>query len=228
MHEQDIAKMVQYAKVFIDHNPDHTKTGAEIRAKFLRGRSPTFPFPSTDSETKTVREVHAEARETYYDPGYDRIPDYVGGTREGFLDGFIADSAESRVSWNALMLVAEGMLRDGERLPPPLASWLADVLADQLEPTGGQLRRPRPRAGDEPQGGRYAVITILIEELCREFNLKPTRNRIHQARQHDKEMEPSAVESACSIVAKAYPIEEDTVENIWRLRNRPLYNVSRL
>ena len=50
----------------------------------------------------------------------------------------------------ALNLVAQDLLRKGRPLPPDLAGWIADVLADQLgkkKKSEKEKRRPRPGKG---------------------------------------------------------------------------------
>ena len=68
------------------------------------------------------------------------------GGQEFMLPNLIPKSKESKMAWDALNLIAQELLRREKSLPPELAEWVADVLADQWTKRG-QKRRPRPAKG---------------------------------------------------------------------------------
>ena len=139
----------------------------------------------------------------------------------------IADSRETKGAWDGLNLVAQDLLRKGRPLPPDLAGWIADVLADQLVKKGPK-RRPRPGKGPHSEFNQNLLLCTLISQLVCLFDLKATRN------------DGAPPVSACDIVAAARGKSYKTVERIWgkreldlpdpcssedkqRLRNNPFY-----
>ena len=121
---------------------------------------------------------------------------------EGFLAKLIEDSREKKSAWDALNLIAQDLLREGEPLPRDLAAWICDVLADQLAPRG-QKRRPRPSRGSHRTAGRDWNFYFLVEELIKSGNLQATRNEVSQPW------------SACDAVAIATGKPYKTVARIW-------------
>ncbi len=95
--------------------------------------------------------------------------------RDDYLRGLIADSAHSKLAWDAVKLIAEDLLRDGEHLPPELAEWLADVLSDLGRP-GKDKRRARPTKGGPPEANRDWIICGAIQYVGTLYDLPPTRN----------------------------------------------------
>ena len=85
------------------------------------------------------------------------------------------ESAESKQAWDSVKLIAESLLRDGERLPAELSRWLADVLADHGKPKK-KRRRPRPATGGSLDANRDWVICGAVHHVGLRFNLPPTRN----------------------------------------------------
>ena len=74
--------------------------------------------------------------------------------RGEFLSRLMDESAESKQAWDSVKLIAESLLRYGERLPAELSRWLADVLADQGKPKTEQRGRGRPR-------GAHPTLTAI-------------------------------------------------------------------
>lgn len=96
------------------------------------------------------------------------------GAREDFLRDLIAQSAESGNAWDAVKLIGENLLRDGECSPPGLAEWLADVLADHGKRKAEQ-RRPRPARDGSREANRDWVICGAINYIGQLYDLPPTR-----------------------------------------------------
>ena len=83
--------------------------------------------------------------------------------QESLPSFLIADSRETKGAWDGLNLVAQDLLRKGRPLPPDLAGWIADVLADQLVKKKGPKRRPRPGKGPHSEFNQNLLLCTLIE-----------------------------------------------------------------
>ena len=103
---------------------------------------------------------------------YRILPERARGE---FLHGLIVDSAESKMAWDSVKLIAEELLRAKDHLPDELAAWIADVLFDHRKPKKEQ-RRPRPATGGSKDANRDWVICGAIHHIGIRFNLLPTRN----------------------------------------------------
>lgn len=135
-----------------------------------------------------------------------------------FLSDLIAKSRETKETWEALVLIAQALLREGRSLPPALAEWVADVLADQLGKKNKpekEKRRPRPPKSPRRLSSRNQIICLFIGYLIGAFDLKATRNA----------GDPPL--SACDVVAAAitespaiaWTLDYKTVEGIWSERD---------
>ena len=127
------------------------------------------------------------------------------GGREFMLPNLLPKSKETQMAWDALNLIAQDLLRGGKSLPPELAEWVADVLADQLAKRG-QKRRPRPAKGAHRTKNRDETLRIAICHLIRLFDLNATRNA----------GDPPL--SACDVVAAVMKMPYKSVERIWNKR----------
>ena len=145
--------------------------------------------------------------------------------REEFLDRLIAESAKSKLAWNAVRLIAERSLREGKPMPAALNQWIADLLSDQYMPKKDK-RRPRPSKDGSPEANRDWVICGAIHHVGLRFDLPPTRNHAGPNKCCAKGG------SACDVVGaaafgtstKAY----GNTERIWSKRDRLLsYSVPR-
>ena len=121
---------------------------------------------------------------------------------EAFPSFLIADSREKKGAWDGLIWIAQDLLRKGKPLPPDLAEWVADVLADQLAKKG-QKRRLRPPEGPHPDFLRNLHLCELVSQLVCLGDLTPTRNG------------SSPPLSACDVVAAAAGLSYKRVERIW-------------
>lgn len=74
---------------------------------------------------------------------YDGVVDEA--ERLAMLEHFIMGSEMRRDYWDAVNLIARRQLRAGNALPPPLANWIKDVLADQFVQTQKEKRDRDPR-----------------------------------------------------------------------------------
>ena len=130
------------------------------------------------------------------------------GEREFMLSDLISKSKETRRAWDALNLIAQDLFRRKESLPPELAEWVADVLADQLAKTKrGQKRRPRPAKGAQGTKNRDDTLRSSICHLIRLFDLNATRN------------DGGPPLSACDVVAAVTKMPYKSVERIWNRRS---------
>jgi len=102
----------------------------------------------------------------------------------------------------ALRRLAAEFLKRGETMPKALQDYIVEVLCAPLPPSKFTTLR----------GGRTSrdlSIAATVEEIAREFGLKPTRNASR------------AQVSACSIVAEVLAdlkinLSEDAVEHAWK------------
>ena len=95
--------------------------------------------------------------------------------RDEFLHRLIVESADSKLAWESVKLIAENLLRGKEPLPAELRTWIADVLSD-LHRQKKDKRRPRPSKGGSREANRDWVICGAIHHIGLRFGLPPTRN----------------------------------------------------
>ena len=134
-------------------------------------------------------------------------------TQESEISHLIAESQETRVAWDSLNRIAQDLLREGKPLPPQLAGWVADVLADQLGKKSKkerEKRRPRPVKGAQRMHNRNRRLCILIGQLMCLFDFAATRGW------------EDPPDSACDLVATAVGLSYKQVERIWNERERDL------
>lgn len=131
------------------------------------------------------------------------------------LRDLLRDSREVRSLWDGVNLIAQQLLRDGGTLPPDLAVWVADVLADVKE----QPRKPprsRPSTGGRERFENFPrniAVMLTVWYVAGRYNLNPTRNR---------EIEDTT--SACDVVADAMGLAYENTEKIWGKRNEFEYS----
>ena len=130
---------------------------------------------------------------------------YPQSVRDDLIQTLLAASSRTKDAWDAVNLIAQGLIRQGKPLPAELAEWTADVLVDQLSRRGDE-KRPRPARGGHPKGGRDLIVRIEVANLCDKYGLTPTRNKVSEPR------------SACDAVAVALDENYDVIESIWRRR----------
>lgn len=116
--------------------------------------------------------------------------------REQELKTVIELSATSKLEWDITCRIAQRALYQGEQLPPDLAQWTADVLAE---------KRKRPGKGSKTIA-RDMIFCIAVADLRDRFGLTPTKNSATQG------------DSACDIIAEASGFGYKTVERAWALR----------
>lgn len=125
---------------------------------------------------------------------------------ESFPFYLIADSQKIKGAWDALNWIAQDMLRKRKPLPPELAEWVADVLADRLAKKKEPKRRPRPPKGLHRWFNRDLLLCVLVSQLACLFDLNATRNDGDPPR------------SACDVAAAAVDLSYRRVERIWSTR----------
>ena len=86
-------------------------------------------------EVACIRRRYAQRRSeldlpTYVALSYDGIVDEA--EQLALLDYLIMEAETWKHYWDAVNLIARRQLRAGNALPPPLANWIKDVLADQF------------------------------------------------------------------------------------------------
>ena len=123
-----------------------------------------------------------------------------------FPSYLLDDSRKIKGAWDGLNLIAQNLLREGQPLPPELAEWVADVLADQLVAKKGQKRRPRPGRGLRRWFNRDLLLCLLVSQLICLFDLNATRNA------------GDPLLTACDVAAAAQGLSYKTVEKIWNNR----------
>lgn len=133
---------------------------------------------------------------------------------ESFPSYLIKDSEKAKWAWDALNLMAQDRIREGKPLPPELAAWVVDVLADQLVEEGQERR---PRQGTEPRDlhPRDLLLCMLVDQLRCLFGLCAMRSYSAPPR------------SACDVVAAAQGLSYKRVEDIWNERDpvlKPLFS----
>ena len=135
--------------------------------------------------------------------------------QESEISYLITESQEAQVAWDSLNQIAQDLLREGKLLPPELAEWVADVLADQWveEKRKKERRRRRPPKGARSQQNRDRQLCVLVSQLVCLFNLSAIRGY------------EDPPESACDVVAAAMGKSHKTVEKIWGNREPDLENL---
>ena len=113
-------------------------------------------------------------------------------------------------NWEAVNLIAQRLIRNGEPLPRELADWVADRLEGKRERP--KLRR-KGRPHEDPDRDD-AIIAALRDLRDRKFE-PMTRNL-------SKGENPSATGgSACDAVGVAFDIVQyKRVDNVWQMRRR--------
>ena len=150
---------------------------------------------------------------------HSKVVGIASDTRDGHLRiEEVIERSRSRggtLEWDGLSLLAQWLLRENAPLPPPLANWLADVLAGKT-PRRGKGQRPSATA-------RQIVIVDAIEWTIRALKCKPTRS--------NAAVYPyccSEQASGCDIVGvalgrhmpewKTEPPRYKTIESLWLRR----------
>ena len=118
-----------------------------------------------------------------------------------WLEAAIAWSENHKTEWNELMVVAAYVLRKRE-VPDPLADWLADVL---------EGKRQRPEGGAKTTSGRDLLLARMVDTLCDNVGIKPTRNKAKKPTYSDD----FPKRSACDAVAGVVNLSYGTVEKAW-------------
>lgn len=130
---------------------------------------------------------------------------YPQSVRDDLVQTLINASSRQKDSWDAVILIARELIKQGKSLPPALSEWTAGVLADQLS-RRGEKKRPRPARGGHAKGGRDLIVRMEVANLCEKYGLTPTRNKASEPR------------SACDAVAIVLGENYDVIEAIWRKR----------
>ena len=124
-------------------------------------------------------------------------------SRADFLREQLWCSNEIMASWDAVKLIAEDLLRDGEPLLPELAEWVANVLAD------GEKSRPTQRGQDpDAKFNRNRSVMVAVRNLVSQ-GMTATRNKAG--------VNHACFEggSACDAVGLAVNLSYKTVESVW-------------
>ena len=141
-----------------------------------------------------------------------RIDAIVYGLFKGDLAGETELAATDRDRWDSLNVVAQERMRDGRELPQDLATWIADVLADQLRGKKDPKRRPRPNSKAKsmryPWRDHRLCNCIKFLRVVYGSDVKVTRgvNSPHR--------------SLADVVAEAARVSYDLVVNAWAKRER--------
>lgn len=114
------------------------------------------------------------------------------------IHGLIERSVDSKLEFDALILIAERMLRSGALLPEGLREWTGDVLIG---------KRARPKKGPQSTSYRDHLFCLAVRELQEEFEVSPTHSPT------------SGGFSGCEVVAEASGYNYKTVEAVWGRRS---------
>lgn len=166
-----------------------------------------------DKEVEFIRRAYTRYRDDlpkFVATSYDSITD--GVERVGVLDHFIKGSEMRKDYWDAVNLIARRQLRKGNALPPALANWIKDVLADQYIRKQAEKARPRPAKGPRTPG-RDQSVRLAVENLI---------TRGFKATRRLREMPRACAEggSACDVVGAAFNQDYKNTERIWQARKR--------
>ena len=154
------------------------------------------------------RETPAKMWASYY-----KTLSGFGDEQEQFLHELIADSEETKLSWDAVSLIAREYHRKRLAYPPELHDWVDSVLAG---------KKKRPTKEPQAESERDRQVCIAIASLVKQFGLSPMRN-ISQTINGKKSNWPHCCPeggSACDVVGKA--LGEGgykTIEKIWTERD---------
>ena len=141
----------------------------------------------------------------------DRYPPFPAGLRPMMLSLWIANSAKSRPYWDAVSLIAQQHLRNGEPLPDVLRQWLADVLAD---PRNGPKRPPGRYAPGEKQVRNGTLVEVIQMLVGKGLTATRTRAKGEEA--------CAGGGSACDAVGVAFELRYDAVRTVWEtFRKKP-------
>ena len=119
---------------------------------------------------------------------------------------------DSAVEWDTVNLIAQKMLREERPLPPELAEWIADVLADQLLKQKEEKRRPRlTKRGVNPDKDSVRNMKIVnAVMMLTELGMIATRNITRGGTNAAEEGG-----SACDAVGMATELTYRNVVRIW-------------
>ena len=199
----------QYAKRLLDerkHIEDTSSTQVRYEILLYLALSPDFPDLTPSTLINGLEETtEVPDRQTWG-------PESQKAARPLLL----AESKKTWVAWDSLNMLAQYLLRKGKPLPPEIAEWTADVLADQWVKGKKKRRRPRPGKGPRPKESRDQFLCMIISLLTCQFDLNAVRS------------DGASPASACDVVAaaatKSASIVGDmnykNVEGIWSRRDR--------
>ena len=197
----------EYAKKLIDerkHSRGTSRTLVQNEILLYFALSPEFPEFTLSTLINDLEETAEVSDRRTRDTELQKAA----------LPRLLEDSQETKVAWDALYGIAQVLLRAGKPLPPELAEWVADVLADQREKKKKrEKRRPRPATGpSKEEESRNDFLRIIIIQLKCEFGLNATQNAATRSDDHP-------LESACGVVAAASGMTYEAVEKIWNNRD---------
>ena len=167
-----------------------------------------------EAAVQIAREVRQQVETTLSTPpeamarGYRRVR---ADRQPMLLAQMLWCSSAIRTAWDSVRLIARQRLRDGEPLPPELASWVADVLEDVSKPRA-EKKRPRPTVRGRHAPDAYFVRNRAIVDAVQWLThqgFRATRN---------KPVEEACAEggSACDAVGVAFGKEKyKAVEKVW-------------
>lgn len=161
-------------------------------------------------EVACIRRRYAQRRSeldlpTYVALSYDGIVDEA--EQLALLDYLIMEAETWKHYWDAVNLIARRQLRAGNALPPPLANWIKDVLADQFVRKQKEKTRPRPA-----KGPRTAVRNRNVRQAVENLTA-----RGFKATRRLRKMPEACAKggSACDVVGAAFGENYKNTEGIW-------------
>ena len=118
-------------------------------------------------------------------------------------------SQVDRYIWDAVNLIAQAHLTNGDLLPDPLAQWIVEVLRDQYLDPQEKFRR-RPATGSRLRV-KYWMMWQAVENLVARGYPETRRGGEAQAN--------AAEGTACDVVGVAFFVSYKHVEGIWYARD---------
>ncbi len=117
------------------------------------------------------------------------------------LEEWIPRSENHRFWWDGLEVAAAYALRKRE-VPDPLADWLADVL---------EGKRPKPKKGAGYYAGRDFLLAEMVQTVCDQVGIQPTRNKAKKPTYNDDLHRHSACDAVGDVVGLSY----EAIEAVW-------------
>ena len=138
------------------------------------------------------------------------LRDYLAGQDiDPSIEALATGKRYPRTNFDILQNLSSRLVRDGQRLPPRLQHWTADVVAGLIT---------RPTRGEMRNGKRDFWLPFCVWWLERNYpKMDETRQRESKTNRPHR--------SACDAAAKAFGITYDATEKIWTKNRRKTQSI---